>query len=328
MLLPKDTLKGLNKSMQTPKPWVSFCISTFKRPLILEKQLLLLSQQTFTEFEVVVSDNDPEESARSVVAALQDPRFRYFHNSENLGMIKSFNKSIERSTAEFIVMVTDDDPVAPDFLSVFYSLYQQNPNCSIYCGFIRNGKEDGSVELMKKDDFLLEVLDPAKTSNFLWSSAIVRKTDAIKIGLIPDYGSPHLADHAFIASAGAVQGGVIMNKMFSSLSKHDANFSKFNFQYYVLGCEGFYNYMQPLITNHPRTEDYKKIVSKHLGTWFIACMAALKKYYTLTKKTDEVKKVETCAAEILKFPYMRKFRARYFIKNRIFFIKKSLGLLK
>lgn len=207
-------------------PWVSFCISTYKRPEILYTQLLLISKQTFTCFEVIVSDNDPEASAGTIVESINDPRFRYFHNEDNLGMIKSFNKSIERSSADFIVMVTDDDPVDIDFLQTFYNLYEAFPDYSIYCGFNRSGKKAGAVEFINKDDFIIEILDPSRTSNFLWSSSVIRKADVVRIGLIPDYGSPHLCDHAFIAMAGSVNGGVIINKMFSSLSKHDSNFNK------------------------------------------------------------------------------------------------------
>lgn len=309
-------------------PWVSFCISTYKRPEILYNQLLLLSQQIFTDFEVIVSDNDPEASARIVIENMKDPRFRYFHNDENLGMIKSFNKSIERSSAAFIVMVTDDDPVSIDFLQTCYQLYQSYPDYSIYCGFNRHGKKVGAVEIINKEDFLIEILDPSKTSDILWSSAVVRKEDAYTAGLIPDYGSPHLADHAFIALAGSCKGGVVKNKMFSSLSSHDSNFSKFNFQYYISACAGFYATMLSGLKNHTKPDIYKRVISKHLGKWFIAFVFTLKKYYTLSKNYAVANTVDDCAVKILEFSFMKKFKLKYLIKNKIFAVKKTVGLLK
>ena len=109
---------------EAENPWVSFCMSTYKRPELLKTQLSTILKQTFTDFEIVVSDNDPDCSARNTVSGFQDIRLQYFSNVENLGMIKSFNKSIERSSADFIVMVTDDDPVDIDFLQTFYNLYE------------------------------------------------------------------------------------------------------------------------------------------------------------------------------------------------------------
>ena len=266
--------------MTSFSPWVSFCISTYQRPEILHKQLLLLSQQILTDFEVVVSDNDPDKSARKIVENLSDSRFKYFHNNENFGMIRSFNKSIERSSADFIVMVTDDDPVDCDFLTVFHELYKKYPLYSIYCGFKRVGKADSAIEFIPKDEFLAEVLDPSKTSNLLWSSSIIRKADAIKIGLIPDYEGSHLADHAFIAMVGGINGGVVMNKMFSKLSSHDSNFSKSNFEHYTKACEGFYKFMMSALMGDKKIKRYESIFIKHLNKWFIVSIFSLKKYYT------------------------------------------------
>jgi glycosyltransferase involved in cell wall biosynthesis len=308
--------------------WVTFCISTYKRPEILRKQLLLLSEQTFKDFEIVVSDNDPEASAKTIVESINDPRYRYFHNRENLGMIKSFNKSIERANTEFIVMVTDDDPVNPRFLETFYDLYKRHPSYSIYCGFLRAGKRNSEIEQISKDDFLAEVLDPGKTTNLLWSSSIVKRSDALKVGLIPDYGSPHLADHAFTALVGSTNGGIVMNKIFSSLSSHDSNFSKFNFEYYVKGCEGFYESFFAFFKANPAFFRHRDVIIKHLGKWFIANIFNLKKHYTVKKHDDAMlKSLDECATKILEFSFMKRFKAKYYLKNFIFFMKKTFGLL-
>ena len=116
------------------KPWVSFCMSTYKRPVFLKHTLQSILAQTFSDFEVIVSDNDPERSAEIVVKTINDPRVLYFSNTDNLGMIKSFNKSIERSHADFIVMITDDDPVYPDLLETFYQLTKEFPGYGMYLG--------------------------------------------------------------------------------------------------------------------------------------------------------------------------------------------------
>lgn len=314
---------------ESGKPWVSFCMSTYKRPGILRDQLILLSQQIFSNFEIVVSDNDPEGSARKVVEDFRDMRFRYFHNEENLGMIRSFNKSIERATAEYIVMVTDDDPVDPSFLLNFYNLYEKYPSYSIYCGFSRKNRAKEDVEFITGENFVSEVLDPDQTSNLLWSSSIVRKKDALKIGLIPDYNSPHLADHAFMAMVGSIDGGLILNKMYSTLSSHDSNFSKINFHYYVNGCSGFYNTMITFCKKQPGIEKSASVIKKHLGRWFISNFFNAKKYYTVVKDdTTMVKSISDCAKKILEFPFMKKYRIKYYLKSFIFSIKRRTGLLR
>lgn len=308
-------------------PWVSFCISTYKRPTLLNTQLLLLLDQTNKDFEIVVSDNDPESSARKVVEEIGDPRIKYFHNEDNLGMIRSFNKSIERATTEFIVMVTDDDPVDKDFLYKFRGIIDQYPQYSLYGGFVRENKPENFLEIIEKDFFLIEILDPLKTSSLLWSSCILRRTAVLEIGRIPDFGSPHLADHALLVLAGSVQGGVVVNKMYSSMTQHAGNFSKFNFEYYTKGCKGFYDVLTEFVSQ--TAKDYKKeeVIVRHLGKWFISNIFNLKRYYYNLNDTSMFEQVNKCGREIISFPFMRTFKPKYHFKQVIFFIKAKLGFL-
>jgi glycosyltransferase involved in cell wall biosynthesis len=46
------------------RPKVSFCFTTFKRFDYLQKTLESVKNQTFSDFEVIVSDNDPEQRGR------------------------------------------------------------------------------------------------------------------------------------------------------------------------------------------------------------------------------------------------------------------------
>lgn len=311
------------------RPWVSFCISTFKRPGFLQQQLALLLQQTFSNFEIVISDNDPDASGKTIAESFNDKRISYFHNEENLGMIKSFNKSIDRATADYIVMVTDDDPVDLNFLSDFHSLFLKYPSHSAYCGFIRAKGAGTGPEIITGPNFLPEILDPGKTPNFLWSSCILRREDVLAIGKTPDYGSPHLADHAMLVMAGSKQGAVVVNKMYSTLSSHDTNFSKTNFNYYLQGCTGFYNTLMEFCKNDPRQQRKMAIVIKHLGWWFITCYFMLKRYYVVkNKNTDRIKELDEFAGNVLRLPFMRKFSTRFALKQAIFSIKRALGLLK
>ncbi len=132
------------------EPLVSFCISTYHRPEFLRKQITSLLTQTFPYFNIVISDNDPNSSAKNVAESFQDKRVKYFHNGENLGMMKSFNKSIERAESDYIVMVTDDDPVDSNLLSDFYELHKELPGYSIYGGFCRRRKKYGNIEIIQR----------------------------------------------------------------------------------------------------------------------------------------------------------------------------------
>ncbi len=305
-------------------PWVSFCMSTYQRPQFLQKQLQTIGLQTFPNFEVIISDNDPAQSAASVVSELSDSRFKYFSNGSNLGMIASFNKSIERAVGEYIVMITDDDPVKEQFLSELHEMHQGDPSFSLYAGFIRRDLKSDELEIIPGEHFVKEILDVKKTPWLLWSSCIMKKSVVMEVGKMPDYGSPHFADQALIAMVGSKGGGLIKNKMFSSLSSHEGNFSKSNFHTYVLGCQGFYNLMERFGTGRTFQIEERKAVLSHLGKWFFGCIFTLKKYFYLTSNVLQHEAIVACAREILTLPYMRRFVPKYYAKSVIFEVKKRL----
>src|SRR5579871_3106652 len=229
------------------RPWVSFCMSTYRRTGFLGKALAQIKAQTFPDFEVVISDNDPEESAAPVVAAMADARFRYFPNKTNLGMVGSFNKSIERARGEYIVMITDDDPVYAEMLQTLHDLTISHPGYGLYIGGhdtffagLLQAKmskahvgtnssladwELGAIKAFSAEEFPRAFLDGRFSGGLLWSVGIVRREIALAIGGFPDYGTPHLADCSYILLSGCSAGCVHINLSLGNRAIHDENYS-------------------------------------------------------------------------------------------------------
>lgn len=308
--------------------WVSFCMSTYKRPLLLKRQLELILLQTLENFEVIISDNDPKCSAKEIVEIINDSRLKYFPNIENIGMVASFNKSIQRASSDYVIMITDDDPVIPNMLEEFYQLAQSYPNYGIYIGCCRSNKAKSQIEVFDNQNFLYQILHPSYTSNLLWSSSIMKRSLLLNIGGMPNYGSPHLADHVMIALCGCDNGGVIINKMYSHLTAHDNNFSKGNIHLYYTACKEFYD----LISKRVRKEIYIKngddALLRHIERWFLVGMFSLKNYYTYKNKNKErLLEIKQEANKILDLYFMRSSRFRYYKKLLVFNLKRPLFLL-
>ncbi len=309
------------------KPWASFCMSTYNRPDFLRTQVEILLQQTFTNFEIVISDNDPLESGRITCESFNDPRVKYFANEENLGMVKSFNKSIDRSSGDFIVMVTDDDPVDSNMLEYFFQLQNTHPGFSMYCGAKRGNKPANETEIIEAQYSVQEILDPKKTIRIHWSSCLLRKESLLKIGKLADYGSGHLVDHLMLSLIGMQSGIVIVNREFSSIQYHDNNYSKSNIDNYYKSCTGFYEYMKESLKEDEQYKNNIAIVLLHLHRWFIICFFSLRKFYTKTKHTEEIPELDLVAKKIMDLPYMQKVKGMYAIKKFIFGIKLKTGIL-
>jgi len=80
--------------------------------------LQAIAEQTFTDFEVVISDNGSTDGTREIcerfVAA--DERFRYLPQTENQGASWNFNEVVRLASGEYFKWATDDDLIEPTFL--------------------------------------------------------------------------------------------------------------------------------------------------------------------------------------------------------------------
>ena len=311
------------------KPWVTFCMTTYKRPEFLKKQLISLSQQTFSNFNVVISDNDPDASAEKIVRDINDKRYYYYHNGENLGMIQSFNNSIGKAATPYIVMLTDDDHVDTNMLSELRNIVVKYPGYPIYLGCNRVHKSNKEIEIFDNENYIFQLLNPMLSKTILWSSCLLETDTVQEFSGIPDFGSPHFADHALLALCGKYRGGVFINKIYGSLASHDQNFSKSHFDLYYKGCIGFYEF----ITSNFDIKFYKKqnvnALEKHLHTWFLDNYFILKKYFTYKNyQKDILIEIDNFSKKILNLSFMKSVLSSFHIRQLIFLLKKPLFLIK
>jgi glycosyltransferase involved in cell wall biosynthesis len=311
------------------KAWVTFCMTTYKRPEFLRKQLLSLSQQTFSDFKVIISDNDPESSADKVVRAFNDQRFFYSPNVRNLGMIASFNRSIEKANTPYIVMLTDDDHVDVNMLSEFRDIVMKHPGYPIYLGCERVHKKENLVEIFDKEDYVFQLLNPHLTTSILWSSCLLETATVQQFGGIPEFGSPHFADHALLVLCGKHNGGVFINKMYGSLASHDQNFSKSQFDLYYAGCTGFYDFITANFDKKYYQKQNNNALEKHLHIWFLNNYFILKKYFTFKNpQKGTLHEIDQFAWKILCLSFMKPALLSFKIRQLIFLFKKPMLLIK
>lgn len=319
-------------------PWVTFCMTTYKRPGYLKEQIATILKQTFSDFAVIISDNDPEGSGKDVVALFNDSRLHYSTNEVNLGMIKSFNRSLATAKSEYVVMITDDDPVYPHMLQSLYDLTLQYPGfgmyfggCDIQCDTPTVAKSSrlkvgtnscladlpiGTIRTYKGNEFAFAFFNGTIGCHILWSTGIVRREVALKIDGIPDYGAPYNGDFAYIVLSGAQQGALLLNKSFGSQVVHGTNygFTESDYDKFSLTPDGFYKWV---IERLPKEHDYSgldKYIETYLGRWTVEYAVSIKKILKEHKKVDE--NFNKHVKKVFLVPYIRKWKRKYFIATR------------
>ncbi|MDR0824788.1 MAG: glycosyltransferase [Prevotella sp.] len=111
---------------------VSICIPAYKHVNFLKRCLDSVFEQDFTDFEVVITDDSPDDSLLKLVETYPDARIRYFKNPKALGSPLNWNEGIKQAKGEYIKILHHDDWFSsPQSLSKFVRLMDENPDMDI-----------------------------------------------------------------------------------------------------------------------------------------------------------------------------------------------------
>lgn len=326
-------------------PLVSFCLTTFKRGEVLRNTLKSIQRQSFADFEVIISDNDPEGSGRPFVESLHDERFKYFPNERNLGMKPSFNKSLERSCGEYIVMIADDDPVYHDMLETLVDLKQQYPGYGLYLGgcdwfcshpevsalyklkvgtnsCLSSKHELNHTQAFSPDDFLQLFFTFRLLPHYLWSVGMVRRDIIVNNGGIPDYGTPFLGDYAYLGIMSSHSGCVVINRSLGCQALHQENFGRSQHEQLVTAATNFPAYLEERMRHLKEWPVIRQQMLRFVGMWLVSHMSFLYRY----AKNDSLR---TAEKEVFDVENMKKYRFKYYLKTRLPFLHDlAVGLKK
>lgn len=110
---------------------VTVGIPTYNRAALLRETLESVLAQTYTNFRLVISDNASTDETAEVVASYSDGRIDYTRNERNIGMIPNFNRLIELTDTEFLMLLPDDDRLYPDYLGSVIEILERNPRAGL-----------------------------------------------------------------------------------------------------------------------------------------------------------------------------------------------------
>lgn len=97
---------------------VSFLIPSKDRLDLIKQAVASVLDQEGMEFEVIITDNASSEDYRSYVEGLRDPRIIYFRHAHPVSVTENWQRALSLSTGDYVLMLGDDDALAPNFLSM------------------------------------------------------------------------------------------------------------------------------------------------------------------------------------------------------------------
>lgn len=117
----------------------TFLVPAYKSFFFREAIESMLNQ-TFQNFEILVSDDCSPEDIKSMVDSYDDKRIKYRRNEHNIGALKltdHWNLLVNMTNSEYLIMASDDDVYEPTFLENIDKLSINYPNASLIKARVR-----------------------------------------------------------------------------------------------------------------------------------------------------------------------------------------------
>ena len=123
---------------RSSRPLVTIAIPTYNSAnKFLMNSISSALAQTYSNLEIIVSDNCSPDDTSQLINNINDKRLRYIKQAQNIGANENFNYCLEKAKGDYILFLCDDDLVDSDFISVCMdSLDNTNNNEP---SFIRTG---------------------------------------------------------------------------------------------------------------------------------------------------------------------------------------------
>jgi len=137
-------------------PLVSIGMPVFNGEQVIEAALDSILEQSFTDFELIISDNASVDGTERICREYEalDKRIRYLRQPTNIGSMANFKFVLDESRSEYFMWAACDDIRSPDFIEVNLKFLTQNPE--YVASTSPNGFDDHPLKQQKLVDFALD----------------------------------------------------------------------------------------------------------------------------------------------------------------------------
>jgi glycosyltransferase involved in cell wall biosynthesis len=144
---------------------VSICIPAYKHAGFLKRCLDSVLNQEFADYEIVITDDTPDDSLQRLVGQYSDDRIRYFKNEKALGSPLNWNEGIKKAKGEYIKILHHDDWFSsPHSLGRYIKLLDDNANADIaFSASSSTDSNDKQKTYIAGNSFLSNIKKEAET---------------------------------------------------------------------------------------------------------------------------------------------------------------------
>lgn len=176
MVHDKDSFALESPARNSKLPKVSIGMPVYNGEKFIRRALDSLLDQTFTDFELIISDNASTDETRQICLeyAAKDKRVCYHRNDINVDGIVNFNRVLNLAIGQYFMWAAYDDKWEPSFVACLVQSLDVNPQAVLaFCRFVLID-EDGRL----KRTFKTNWADVFSRSKF-WQFAFMTLSDEL-----------------------------------------------------------------------------------------------------------------------------------------------------
>ncbi len=146
--------------MSSDAAFISICIPAYKRPELIHRLLNSIQEQTFTDYEIIITDDTPGNEVHEIVKKYTHLSIQYYKNDPVLGMPANWNHVMAKAISPWIQLLHADDWYSsPDSLSQLAEACKKSGSDFIFCASNEIFTENKLIKITKLDVEKKEMLE-------------------------------------------------------------------------------------------------------------------------------------------------------------------------
>ena len=132
-------------------PAISVCIPTYNGAKYIAQTIESILNQTFTDFEIIVSDDGSSDNTLEIVGSFNDPRIVRIDRLSKVGAEANWNNAVATASASLVKLVCQDDILYPQCLEVEAQTMNRSENQDVsFCFHLRDFVTPNSRKLSSR----------------------------------------------------------------------------------------------------------------------------------------------------------------------------------
>jgi glycosyltransferase involved in cell wall biosynthesis len=132
-------------------PAISVCIPTYNGAKYIAQTIESILNQTFTDFEIIVSDDGSSDKTLEIVGSFNDSRIVRIDRLSKVGAEANWNNAVATASASLVKLVCQDDLLYPQCLEVEVQTMNKSENQDVsFCFHLRDFVTPNSRKLSSR----------------------------------------------------------------------------------------------------------------------------------------------------------------------------------